>query len=38
MSDTVAIVVRQRVKPSREAEYEAWLKRMTEGASAKFPG
>ena len=38
MSDTGTIVVRQRVKPGREAEYEAWLKRMTEGASAKFPG
>lgn len=38
MSDTVTIVVRQRVKPGREAEYEAWLKQMTEGASEKFPG
>ncbi|MEL6169026.1 MAG: antibiotic biosynthesis monooxygenase [Pseudomonadota bacterium] len=38
MSDTVTIVVRQRVKQGREAEYEAWLKRMTEGASANFPG
>ena len=38
MSDTVTIVVRQKVKPGREAEYEAWLKRMTEGASAKFHG
>ncbi|MEM9432417.1 MAG: antibiotic biosynthesis monooxygenase [Pseudomonadota bacterium] len=38
MSDSVTIVVRQRVKPGCEAEYEAWLKRMTEGASAKFPG
>ncbi|MEO0543287.1 MAG: antibiotic biosynthesis monooxygenase [Pseudomonadota bacterium] len=38
MSDTVTIVVRQRVKPGREAEYEAWLKRMSEGASAQFPG
>ena len=38
MKDTVTIVVRQRVKPGREADYEDWLKRMTEGASAKFPG
>lgn len=38
MSDTVTIVVRQRVKPGRETEYEAWLKRMTEGASTKVPG
>ncbi len=37
-TETVTIVVRQRVKPGREAEYEAWLKRMTEGASKKFPG
>lgn len=38
MTETVTIVVRQRVKPGREAEYEAWLKRMTEGAQANFPG
>ena len=38
MSETVTIVVWQRVKPGREAEYEAWLKRMTEGAAAEFPG
>ncbi|MEM8958860.1 MAG: antibiotic biosynthesis monooxygenase [Pseudomonadota bacterium] len=38
MTDTVTIVVRQRVKPGREADYEAWLKRMTEGASSRFPG
>lgn len=38
MSDTVTIVVRQWVKPGCEAEYEAWLRRMTEGASARFPG
>lgn len=38
MNDTVTIVVRQRVKPGREPEYEAWLKQMTEGASARFPG
>ena len=38
MSETVTTVVRQYVKPGREAEYEAWLKRMTEGAQANFPG
>ncbi|MEO1700875.1 MAG: antibiotic biosynthesis monooxygenase [Pseudomonadota bacterium] len=38
MSETVTIVVRQRVKPGREPEYEAWLKRMTDGARANFPG
>lgn len=38
MSETVTAVVRQYVKPGREAEYEAWLKRMTEGAQANFPG
>ena len=38
MSETVTTVVRQYVKPGREAEYEAWLKRMTEGAQASFPG
>lgn len=38
MSDTVTIVVRQSVKPGHEEAYEAWLKRMTEGAQANFPG
>lgn len=38
MTDTVTIVVRQRVKPGRDAQYEAWLKQMTEGAAAQFPG
>ncbi|MEO0543071.1 MAG: antibiotic biosynthesis monooxygenase [Pseudomonadota bacterium] len=38
MSETVTIVVRQKVKLGHEAAYEAWLKRMTEGARAKFPG
>ena len=38
MSDSVTIVARRRVKPGREAEYEAWLSRMTEGARAGFPG
>ena len=38
MTETVTIVVRQRVKPGREEAYEAWLKQMTEGAAAQFPG
>jgi len=38
MSDTVTIVVRQYVRPGHEEAYEAWLKRMTEGAQAEFPG
>ena len=38
MSETVTIVVRQYVKPGHEAEYEAWLKRMTKGAQANFSG
>jgi len=38
MSDTVTIVVRQSVKQGHEDAYEAWLKRMTEGAQANFPG
>ncbi len=38
MSETVTIVVRQYVKPGHEEAYEAWLKRMTEGAQANFPG
>ncbi|MEM1362778.1 MAG: antibiotic biosynthesis monooxygenase [Pseudomonadota bacterium] len=38
MSEPVTIIVRRKVKPGREAEYEAWLTRMTEGAKANFPG
>lgn len=38
MSDPVTIVVRRRVKPGREAAYEAWLTRLTEGAAQNFAG
>lgn len=38
MSDPVTIVVRRRVRPGREKEYEAWLERLTRGAAEKFPG
>jgi antibiotic biosynthesis monooxygenase (ABM) superfamily enzyme len=38
MSAPVAITVRRRVKAGREAAYEAWLKRLTEGAARDFPG
>ena len=32
------ITVRRKIKPGQEAAYEAWLKRMTEGAARDFPG
>lgn len=38
VTDPVTIIVRRRVKPGREAEYEAWLARMMEGAKARFSG
>ena len=38
MSEPVTIVVRRKVRPGREAAYEAWLKRLTEGAARDFPG
>jgi antibiotic biosynthesis monooxygenase (ABM) superfamily enzyme len=38
MSEPVTIVVRRKVKSGREADYEAWLKRLTEGAARQFPG
>lgn len=38
MSGPVTITVRRKVKPGREAAYEAWLKRLTEGAARDFPG
>jgi antibiotic biosynthesis monooxygenase (ABM) superfamily enzyme len=31
-------VVRRRVRPGREADYEAWLARLTEGTARDFPG
>lgn len=38
MSEPVTITVRRKVKPGREAAYEAWLKRLTEGVARDFPG
>lgn len=38
MSEPVTITVRRKVRPGREAAYEAWLKRLTEGAATEFPG
>jgi hypothetical protein len=38
MTDPVTILVRRRVKPGREADYEAWLTRLTAGAAREFPG
>ena len=38
MSEPVTILVRRRVKPGREADYEAWLTRLTEGVAREFPG
>jgi hypothetical protein len=38
MSGPVTITVRRKVKPGREAAYEAWLKRLTEGVARDFPG
>jgi len=38
MSDPVTIVVRRRVRPGREKDYEAWLERLTHGTSERFKG
>jgi antibiotic biosynthesis monooxygenase (ABM) superfamily enzyme len=38
MTDAVTIVVRRKVRPGREAAYEAWLQRLTEGAAEQFAG
>jgi uncharacterized protein len=38
MSDPVTIVVRRRVRPGREQDYEAWLERLSRGAVDQFPG
>ena len=38
MSDPVTVTVRRRVRPGREADYEAWLARLTAGAARDFPG
>lgn len=38
MSDPVTIVVRRKVRPGREKDYEAWLERLTREAAERFPG
>lgn len=38
MDAPVTIVVRRRVRPRREAEYEAWLGRLTKAAQRQAPG
>jgi hypothetical protein len=38
MSEPVTVIVRRRVKLGREADYEAWLKRLTETVAQHFKG
>lgn len=38
MNDPVTIVVRRKVKPGRETDYEAWLERLTKGTAAQIKG
>lgn len=38
MTRPVTVTVRRKVRPGREADYEAWLARLTEGAARDFPG
>jgi hypothetical protein len=38
MTDPVTIVVRRKVRPGREKDYEAWLERLTRGVAADFEG
>lgn len=38
MSDPVTIIVRRKVRPGREKDYEVWLERLTRGAAEKFTG
>lgn len=38
MSEPVTVVVRRRVRPGREAAYEAWLTRLTAGVARDFSG
>ncbi|MCX7888348.1 MAG: antibiotic biosynthesis monooxygenase [Rhodobacteraceae bacterium] len=38
MSEPVTVVVRRRVRPGREKDYEAWLGRLTRGAAGQFAG
>lgn len=37
-ANPVTIVVRRKVRPGREADYEAWLNRLTHNAATQFPG
>ncbi len=34
----VSVVVRRHVRPGREADYEAWLDRLTKGVAERFDG
>lgn len=38
MSEPVTVIVRRRVKAGREADYEAWLKRLTDNVAQHFKG
>lgn len=38
MSEPVTILVRRKIKPGREAEYEDWLNRLTQAAASQAPG
>jgi hypothetical protein len=38
MTDPVTIVMRRKVRPGRETDYEAWLERLTKGAAEQFTG
>ena len=38
MSDPVTIVVRRKVRPGREKDYEVWLERLTRGAAEQLQG
>jgi hypothetical protein len=38
MNEPVTIVVRRKVKPGKEKDYEAWLQQLTQGVSEKFKG
>jgi antibiotic biosynthesis monooxygenase (ABM) superfamily enzyme len=38
MSEPVTIVVRRKVRPGREKDYEVWLERLTRGAAEQFKG
>ncbi|MGI1662787.1 antibiotic biosynthesis monooxygenase [Palleronia sp. KMU-117] len=38
VSDPVTVVVRRKVRPGREADYEAWLSRLVDSVAREFPG